>query len=355
MKNSLKYPKFTLVENQLRLYALSILCVCSFHAVGKKQDGYKLKESRNFTKVYQKLEGSEAVSSVYKMWDEQYVFYIDDSSILKDSSHPSDPAQMYYRIYIPSAVRQNPTTRDTEQYVTGSANQPPDGTQEARKARKAKAADDGEAMFLYPGVTKMDVWGETDMLKPIGPNDFNKFLYIKKADFLELSGINDPKKYSFILSAITVPLKIHPDAGQHQATLLNSNFSLGSFIGVRLTSSSEKNSALDIGLFGGVASIDQNSSNNTKVTDALSHSMTAVNVGGGIMVTISSKTQIGAVLGMDHGFDAISRDYIYQNSPWFAISITQNFSFLGSSTDNSAGDGQTLEPNSGKKKILGVF
>ncbi|MGN6638409.1 MAG: hypothetical protein ACTHJ8_05820 [Mucilaginibacter sp.] len=238
--------------------------------------GHLFPRTQDPIKVYQSKNG-KPVTTYFKTWYYKYWFYVDSETPIKDSNNVE-----YIKIYIPS--------------------------------------DNGKVSES----TKS--WVQNDNGGYITSNDFNQYLFVEKSDYDKNVQDHYPKlTHGLIISAITVPLKIHPAVAGRPSSLLNANFSAGSFIGYRLGVINNTVGAT-IGGFFGIASLNQNSSNNTAITGTESQNMTAINYGGGLILDVSKSVQLGLVVGCDRGYDDLSTTYIYQNKPWFALAI--NFNIL---------------------------
>ncbi len=283
-----------------------------------KEDGYELPESTNIIKVYY-VTANGSISSHYKIWNNVYFFYIDKDGTFTVPAQPAVaatpavaaipaaggnpavaavPAKMgkaaipektFYKIHIPSGKFDNPVT-----YLNGTE----------------KGWDGDEATVVS--------------------SDFDKWLLIEKEDMD--TKVSHFKTYgcSGIISALILPLKIHPQNGSHQNSLVNSNFNIGPFLGVRI--GFKNKGGMSIGGFANYSSINQTASNNSSISDKSNTAMDALSYGFGLIFDIAKKTQIGVVAGADHGFETISRDYLFQDNIWFAFSLSFKFLDFGSTT-----------------------
>ncbi|PAM95726.1 hypothetical protein B4N84_06410 [Flavobacterium sp. IR1] len=263
------------------LFVLSVSSKC--FAQSTPADGHYLTWVQDNVKVYQSI-GGTPVLTAYKYWEFKYWFYAEDEPITLGN-------EKYIKIFIPNSNES------------------------------------------VPVITEEAPWN-AQRTTYITDEDENKWLFLNKNDFDRLKKDHFPKRtWGLIISAMTVPFKIRPKTGERKSSLYNSNWNAGTFIGCRL---GFLNDVLGIsaGGFLEVSSLNQTSAENTSIIDNSSTTMSALNYGGGILIDLSRKFQMGAIVGWDHGYGDLSSTYIYQDKAWFALSL--NFNFLDlSKRDNT--------------------
>jgi hypothetical protein len=163
----------------------------------------------------------------------------------------------------------------------------------------------------------------------VSKNEYNIFIAIKKTDY-DKSVIDHYPKFTngLVWTALTIPLKIRPAINGRSSSLYNSNFNAGTFIGWRLGFLNDV-VGTTVGGFGGFSSLEQTSSVNSSIEGNTNQNMFAASYGGGIIIDITRKFQLGGIIGWDYGYGDISKTYVYQNKHWFALSL--NFAFLDTS------------------------
>jgi hypothetical protein len=242
--------------------------------------GYVLPETTNPVQVHQAIPVANSpntytLSTYSKIWDFKTYFFIASSTSITISNVE------YYLIWIPSG----------KNGVNFATNQ----------------------------------WTISDNLQKISQSDWDKFLLISKTDFDNKIPHYPKLTHGLVLSAVTMPLKIHPSIDGKPVSLLNANFNAGAFIGYRLGIINNTVGAT-IGGFFGISAIDQNSANNSAITGTTTQSMTALDYGVGIVLDITKTVQLGFMIGSDQGTGDYSSTYIYQKKAWYALGI--NFNFL---------------------------
>lgn len=292
----------------MKIKFLTIIAMLAFVFQGKAQNnpdfnGFKLKQTANTNvKVYQSVSGRLDISK-FKFWNFKYYFYVIKEVKIETDEIPAVAAVIASpgppAVLASPAIAKIPATSTT--YV------------------KIFIPDDDENVKDATNVWTDEFTGFIDK------DDFNTFLYIEKTDFDQMK-TDHFEKYShgFVVSGLAVPFKIYPKTGDHATSLSNSSFSVGTFLGYRLGYLGL--GGLSVGPTFGIASINQNAANNTSILGTDSESMFAANYGIAVVVDISSKFQIGGVVGWDYGYGDKSTTYIYQNKNWFALSF--NFNFL---------------------------
>ena len=243
-------------------------------------DGYYLKDQpHSTTKVYQLVKTvasgktTYSVSEHYKSWNENFYFYKDDELEIE--------GKKYVKIFIPS-------------------------------------------LDWKKGVIEEPTLWVTDEIA-VDVSDWDHWLLLPQETFNNLA-INHygNQRINFFMSALVVPFKLHPKVGTHQSSIFNSSFNAGTFLGYRYAYKDK--GGVSIGGFLTISALDQNSTNNTQITDNSSQSLFALNYGGGVVFDIGKITQIGGLVGFDHAFGDLSTGYIYQDKYWIAFSV--NFKFL---------------------------
>jgi len=179
------------------------------------------------------------------------------------------------------------------------------------------------AITTGSGISYGTPW--TNNGQSIGQIDVNTYLFVKKEVFDSTEyGYFNHIPISFILTGLTIPFKYHPPISGYSSSLFNSNFNVGSVIGVQLQNNAQT-FGVTFGGFLGVSDISQTSSVNTQVTGATSQSMFAFNYGGAVLFQVPKNIQLGLVIGVDNGIGSLGNSYIYQNKVWFAFSLNYNF------------------------------
>lgn len=240
-------------------------------------DGHYLKWIPDNIKVYQSKDG-KPVTTAFHYWNFKYYFYIAET--YKDDATKIE----YIKIFIPN--KGSDELEDISEYATFWDNS---------KVKYLKIDEDGD-----------------------------KWLFLEKSDYDKLAEDHYPKRtYGFILSALTVPFKIHPPTGNISASVYNSNFNAGLFIGCRLGFLNDVLGVSAGGMFG-LSHLTQTSAENTAIADNTSQDMFAGNYGGGLIFDLGRKVQLGAIVGVDYGFNDLGNTYIYQKKPWFALGLNFN-------------------------------
>ncbi len=266
------------------LFILFVFCV-SLKCIGQNTpaDGHYLTWVQDNIKVYQSINGLP-ITTTYKYWEFKYWFYAEEEPVTLGN-------KLYIKIFIPNSTEDAPV------------------------------------------ITEETPWN-TQQTTYITIADVNKWLFLDKDDFDRLKKDHFPKRtWGLVISGMTVPFKIRPKTAGHQSSLYNSNWNAGTFIGCRL---GFLNDVLGIsaGGFLGVSSLNQTSAENTAILDNSSTTMSALNYGGGLVIDLSRRFQVGAIAGWDHGYGDLSSTYIYQDKAWFALSLNFNFVDL-SQRDNT--------------------
>jgi hypothetical protein len=262
----------------VHILALLILFgLAEVQAQSTPADGHYLKWVTDNIKVYQSKDG-KPVTPVFHYWNFKYYFYTAET--YKDDNSKIE----YIKIYIP--------------------NKRSDELEEVKE--ETTAWDKNTTKYL-----NLD-------------DDGDKWLFLEKSDYDKLAGDHYPKRtYGLILSALTVPFKIHPATGKFSTSVYNSNFNAGIFLGCRLGFLNDVLGVSAGGMFG-LSNLSQTSAENTAITDKTSQNMLVGNYGGGLIFDLGRKVQLGAIIGIDYGFNDLGSTYIYQKKSWFALALNFN-------------------------------
>ncbi|MDB5285269.1 MAG: hypothetical protein JWR05_218 [Mucilaginibacter sp.] len=180
----------------------------------------------------------------------------------------------------------------------------------------------------------------------VDSQDFNSWLWISEVDF---NALNQPYYPTFhgtwFFSGITTPFKYRFAAGTHANALVNGDVNLGTIVAWRFINHSGS-SGLSIGPFLGVGSLSMTSSNNinSTITSTSNISNFAFNYGGGVVLDVDKKFQMGLLGGFDHATGDLANGYLYQDRMWLGFSF--NFKFLDFGT--TAKDTQNTSKDKGK-------
>lgn len=162
----------------------------------------------------------------------------------------------------------------------------------------------------------------------IDSQDFNSWLWVSEDDFNNLSQPYYQKfQGRWLMSGITTPFKYRFAAGTHSSTAVNGDVNLGTLVGWRMVNQTGT-AGLSLGGFLGLGALSMTSANNTSATITSTNSISnfAFNYGGGVILDLDKKFQIGILGGFDHATGDLAGSYIYQDRMWLGFSL--NFKFL---------------------------
>jgi hypothetical protein len=256
-----------------------------FLLITKGQDndtpiGYRLRKGDQVIKVYQDNKG-EPDTSIYNLWIYNYWFK-------KDGDTKELNGVKYLKITIPGKFKWKDSLHKYDN--------------------------------LYYDKPK-EKW--TQEGAPVDVDDLNSWLWIKESDFKDYSYSYYGKiNKQFVFSGLTAPYRYRPKSGS-SPNILTGDVNLGTFIGFRIYSPYK--TGLSLGASGGLASFNQNPTNNT-ASYINNQAITGFTYGFVAVIDWQKKFQVGAVYGFDHGVGDLSKTYIYQNKPWVALSL--NYQFL---------------------------
>lgn len=162
--------------------------------------------------------------------------------------------------------------------------------------------------------------------KPVNKDDYQQLFWIN-INYIKTKTNPEFYKYSrdFFSGLLTAPFKYRLGQGNSLGSIIDGDFNVAPFLGMKFRISSVRPHYFAIFGFAGFTTLSYSSANNSGI-DNLSRveSGNGCTYGGGFAFRLGDVSP-GLIIGWDHGAGELSKTFKYQDKPWISFSLNYDF------------------------------